>query len=522
MGFHEALLLSCFLIILQLRHTFQTDLDLGDQDVDETEQFLVRQFDSRSNERKVSQRLNEVTNWPGQSVKLGQVAWVSTDTAGFVYVFHRGDRIWNANTFFLNNSYNEMDRGVIQVPTLAIINPDTGALITEWGHNLFFLPHGITVDKQDNVWFTDVALHQVFKYSPMLSKDFKPTLLMTLGVRFEPGNDREHFCKPTSVAVMSNGDFFVADGYCNSRILKFSADGTVISRWGRATISNGSPAPYHFNIPHSLALAEDKNLLYVADRENGRIQVFHASNGTFAFQFSSALMGSRIFSVAYTPAFGGLIYIVNGPEIQYDVPLREYSEIMPMFSQQVLVRGYVATAINCQIIADFHPYQGDFHNPHAVAVTPDASRVYVAELSPYRIWQFVTTTNGTPDVIKTTASSPQTSSTIKSSFVSGMLKQDLSLLNKPSDGTLMAVLVVSAALLFGATLLAAMMIYTRSRNRVYFQNVFIISQNIVFPNFRACDCLRGALLSQMAPQRSWQRRLLSRNPRSTLTFPAWF
>lgn len=68
----------------------------------------------------------------------------------------------------------------------------------------------------------------------------------------------------------------------------------------------GSPAPYHFNIPHSLALAEDKNLLYVADRENGRIQVFHASNGTFAFQFSSALMGSRIFSVAYTPAFGEL------------------------------------------------------------------------------------------------------------------------------------------------------------------------------------------------------------------------
>lgn len=51
------------------------------------------------------------------------------------------------------------------------------------------------------------------------------------------------------------------------------------------------------------------------------------------------------------------------------------------------------------------------------------------------------------------------------SFLTGMLKQDLSLLNKPSDGTLMAVLVVSAALLFGATLLAAMMIYTRSRNR---------------------------------------------------------
>jgi peptidylamidoglycolate lyase len=51
--------------------------------------------------------------------------------------------------------------------------------------------------------------------------------------RFIPGNDDEHFCKPSAVAVMSNGDFFVADGYCNNRILKFSPEGEIILQWGK-------------------------------------------------------------------------------------------------------------------------------------------------------------------------------------------------------------------------------------------------------------------------------------------------
>ena len=74
-------------------------------------------------------------------------------------------------------------------------------------HFRFYLPHGLTVDKQGNIWVTDVGLHQVFRFPPG-----SDTPDMTLGERFIPGTDQKHFCKPTDVAVMSNGDFFVSDG----------------------------------------------------------------------------------------------------------------------------------------------------------------------------------------------------------------------------------------------------------------------------------------------------------------------
>ncbi|CAH2218585.1 jg13580 [Pararge aegeria aegeria] len=93
----------------------------------------------------------------------------------------------------------------------------------------FYMPHGITVDKEGNVWLTDVALHQVFKFTPQ-SKS-RPALV--LGEKFVPRDDDNHFCKPSAVAVLSTGDFFVADGYCNSRIVKFAPDGTKILQWGK-------------------------------------------------------------------------------------------------------------------------------------------------------------------------------------------------------------------------------------------------------------------------------------------------
>jgi hypothetical protein len=48
-----------------------------------------------------------------------------------------------------------------------------------------------------------------------------------------PGNDDDHFCKPSAVAVMSTGDFFVSDGYCNTRIIKFNRNGKFLMQWGR-------------------------------------------------------------------------------------------------------------------------------------------------------------------------------------------------------------------------------------------------------------------------------------------------
>ena len=172
------------------------------------------------------------------------------------------------------------------------------------------MPHGLTIDHEDNVWVTDVALHQVFKFGPRGSND---NSLMKLGTAFTPGAG-DKFCKPTSVAVLENGDFFVADGYCNARILKYSKTGDKILHWGQNTFSGVSfgVAPQNFfAIPHALTLVSEQELICAADRENGRIQCFYWSNGTFHSQYHSQIIGDRLFSMDYTPAQGKMQMNLN-------------------------------------------------------------------------------------------------------------------------------------------------------------------------------------------------------------------
>ncbi|KAK7011016.1 peptidyl-alpha-hydroxyglycine alpha-amidating lyase F21F3.1, partial [Biomphalaria glabrata] len=126
----------------------------------------------------------------------------------------------------------------------------------------FNVPHGLTIDHKDNIWVTDVGRHQVLRIPKGATK---PDL--ELGEKFVSGDDDKHFCKPTDVAVASNGDFFVADGYCNNRVLKFSSTGKLLSQWGAQEGNNGM-TPYTLNIPHSLTLIEELDLICVADREN--------------------------------------------------------------------------------------------------------------------------------------------------------------------------------------------------------------------------------------------------------------
>merc|ERR1712080_61811 len=115
---------------------------------------------------------------------------------------------------------------------------------------------GLTIDGEGNTYVTDVGLHQVMRFP---AGKTKPDLV--LGVAFVSGTDEKHFCKPTDVAVSERtGDFFVADGYCNSRILKFSSDGKLLQ------IIDGD-----WTIPHSLALFEESDVLCVANREGQRV-----------------------------------------------------------------------------------------------------------------------------------------------------------------------------------------------------------------------------------------------------------
>ncbi|KAF7632963.1 hypothetical protein Mgra_00007666, partial [Meloidogyne graminicola] len=107
-------------------------------------------------------------------------------------------------------------------------------------------------------------------------------------------SDEKHFCKPTDVAVASTGEFFVADGYCNSRIMKFDKEGKFLSQFGQPD-SSETPKNGEFLVPHSLTLIEDLNLLCVADRENERIQCFSAGLEGAKHQHRRAYVPTGIF-----------------------------------------------------------------------------------------------------------------------------------------------------------------------------------------------------------------------------------
>jgi DNA-binding beta-propeller fold protein YncE len=166
----------------------------------------------------------------------------------------------------------------------------SGKLLTSFGAEMFVFPHGITADRDGNIWVTDGdgkdgKGHQVFKFSST------GKILMTLGKPGVAGNSEETFNKPSAVAIATNGDIFVADGHggeSNARIVKFSKDGKFIMTWGK----KGS-APGELNIPHALAF-DSKGRLFVADRGNNRIQIFD-QNGKFIDQWQQFSRPSGIF-----------------------------------------------------------------------------------------------------------------------------------------------------------------------------------------------------------------------------------
>lgn len=220
-----------------------------------------------------------VSNWPTlpAGFVLGNPTGIAVDTNQHIYVFHRADRTWPY--------IQSMPDSAISSNTILVLNSDSGTIINSWGDSLFIMPHGLTVDGDNNIWVTDVGLHQVFKFKE------DGSLLLRLGEPKVPGTDSIHFNRPTDVAITDDGSFYVSDGYGNSRIIKFSAEGKYLFEWGKKGSKEGE-----FNIPHSISVGENGNV-YVADRENNRVQVFD-SKGKFIRQINHKDFGNMV-AVAY-------------------------------------------------------------------------------------------------------------------------------------------------------------------------------------------------------------------------------
>ena len=146
-------------------------------------------------------------------------------------------------------------------------------MVRSWGEGLFIRPHAIRVDPEGNIWTVDNDTHQVLKMDP------SGRIRMVVGRRGQSGESDELFNRPTDVAFAPNGDFYVSDGYVNSRVVKFSKEGRYITAWGKKGDGDGE-----FNLPHSVAV-DGQGRVYVGDRENYRVQVFDA-NGKFLTQWN--------------------------------------------------------------------------------------------------------------------------------------------------------------------------------------------------------------------------------------------
>jgi len=166
----------------------------------------------------------------------------------------------------------------------------SGKLVTSFGAGMFNFPHGLFVDRDNNIWVSDGKGdggkgHTVIKFSA----DGK--VLMTLGTPGVAGTDESHFNAPSDVLVAPNGDIFVADGHggdTNARVVKFSKDGKFITAWGRK-----GTAPGEFQTPHGLAM-DQAGRLFVAERENDRVQIFD-QDGKFITEWKQFGRPSGVF-----------------------------------------------------------------------------------------------------------------------------------------------------------------------------------------------------------------------------------
>jgi hypothetical protein len=167
-----------------------------------------------------------------------------------------------------------------------IVVDSAGNIIEEWTQwdSIFRRPHSVAINPYDpdkHVWVVDDRQHAVYKFT-----NDGQRLVQTLGIPGEPGTDDTHFNRPTFLAWLPDSTLFVADGYANSRVVKFDQNGEFLLAWGEEGSPPNDTRPGYFNAVHGVVVDPDTRRVYVTDRTNRRIQVFD-ENGEFLHQFST-------------------------------------------------------------------------------------------------------------------------------------------------------------------------------------------------------------------------------------------
>jgi len=186
-------------------------------------------------------------NWPQKpaEIKWRYITGVAVDMQ---------DRVWVLNEI---------------KPQVQVYAAD-GKFLDSWGSDEFSHPHSLRLDREGNLWITDYGAHFVRKFSP------KGKVLLTLGTLNKAGCDQTHFGRPTDCVIALNGDVFVTDGYTNNPVVHFDASGRFVKSWGTLGVEAGQ-----LSQPHHIAM-DSQGRLYVAERNNCRIQIFDQSGKSLA------------------------------------------------------------------------------------------------------------------------------------------------------------------------------------------------------------------------------------------------
>lgn len=170
------------------------------------------------------------------SIRYGHISQLAVDSIGRVYVFQRGE------------------------PPLIRFEA-SGEFCDAWGQGSIADAHGISISADERVFLVDRDAHQILIF------DTGGKRLGALGERHRP-RFQAPFNHPTAVALAPDGEIYVADGYGNSAVHRFSADGTHLHTWGRP-----GAGPGEFSTPHGIWV-DSRDRVLVVDRENNRIQLF--------------------------------------------------------------------------------------------------------------------------------------------------------------------------------------------------------------------------------------------------------
>jgi len=277
-----------------------------------------------------------VPDWPRlpKGWNFGECSGVAVDQQDNVWVFNRGAH--------------------------PIIQFDSrGNLLQAWGGEMIKSAHGIRVDRGGNVWAIDVKGNTVLKFNP------EGRLVMVIGgVRGAAGNNesKDAYNEPTNVAFAPNGDFFISDGYVNSRVVKYTAQGEYLLHWGRHGMGDGE-----FNLVHDIVI-DSQQRVYVADRTNQRIQIFD-TNGKFLGKWTDI------------GAPWGLDYVARENAIYMCDGLNDRVVKLDLDGRILGVFGSHGKA------------PGKFDFPHQIAVDSTGS-IYVAEIKNWRVQKFTMSNGG--------------------------------------------------------------------------------------------------------------------------------